>query len=284
MKYPLLIQGLYSNSDGVTNQTVAPAVTLTNQGWTNALQIGRGDIVAVDPVTTSAPALNSNIDLGTFSYFIGSEQVYQDEPITRHITAAVPRSYEVLQMRSKGGQSVRLAVTNDVNRAGVVMHHYFENNFATAEIIAARQESVLKQRIKTFRTTTFAAGGGGVGIYTGNNITIPTGAGNVIGIELFITRGTATESLAQNSLITLLVDGIEVFKDAASAAFLSVSGRPGLIFPILIRPGSTFRLDALNTYIPAGAAPVLTYNLRLYFDNDRSGKKQYQTNEKNMNC
>jgi len=279
MKYPLLIQGLYSNTDGVTNQTVAPAATLTNQGWTNALQIGRGDIVAVDPVTTSAPALNSNIDLGTFSYFIGSEQVYQDEPITRHITAAVPRSYEVLQMRSKGGQSVRLAVTNDANRAGVVMHHYFQNNFATAEIIAARQESVLKQRIKTFRTTTFAGGGRN----TGANITIPTGAGNVIAIELFITRGTAIESLAQNSLVTLLVDGIEVFKDAASAAFLVTSGRPGLIFPILIRPGSTFRLDADNSYL-AGIAPILTYNVRLYFDNDRSGKKQYQTNETNINC
>jgi hypothetical protein len=279
MKYPLLIQGIYSNRDGATLQTVAPAVQFINQGWTNALQIGRGDIVAVDPVTTSAPSLNSNVDLGTFSYFIGSEQVYQDEPLTRHITAAVPRSYEVLQMRSKGGQSVRMALTNDALRAGVVMHHYFENNFATPEIISARQESVLKQRIKTFRVTTFSGGGRNVG----SNITIPTGVGNVIAIEIFVTRGTATESLSQNSLMTLLVDGIEVFKDAASAAFLSVSGRPGLIFPILIRPGSTFRLECDNSFT-AGLAPVLTYNIRLYFDNDRGGKKQYDVNHIKPNC
>jgi len=267
-KYPLLIQGIYSDTNG-SRGSILPGGSVVNYGWTNNLVQNRGDLVAIDPVTTNAPGGSFDDDfLGTFSYFIGSEIILQDAPMSRYIPTAKPRSYELTQLRQKGGQSLRLQLTNIGAGPGLMVHHYFENQFATPEIVSARHSAGLKPRIKDF----FRAFNPGVKTATSATFTVPTGIGNVVAVELFCELGAgATPTGAMNGLISVSFGGTTIFENVNTGTLLSSSGRPGLIFPILVRGGETFVIGADTSAVTG----VLNIYMRLYFDEDRTGRKVY---------
>ncbi len=271
-KYPLLIQGVWSNQAG-TVQSIVPGGSLTNAGWSNNLKSGRGDLVAIDPITTFIDAYDQDTYLGEFSYYVGSETVIQSAPFSRYVPANKPRSNELLQLRQPGGQSVRLSFNNDATGPGIMVHHYFENWYATKEIIAARQNPVLKPRIKDFVLAVPAA----TKLTESQNFAVPTGLGNVIAVELIGERVTTTVKTMMTGLVTVVVGGTEIFQDVNLGITVPAAGRPGLIFPILIRPSETFVIKVDTTNL-TGTARVY---LRLYFDDDRAGTREYATNQDN---
>jgi hypothetical protein len=265
--YPLLIQGVFS-SPGGANETLTPGGGLFNAGWSNNIKTGRGDLVVVDPVTTFVTPGEENINLGTFTYQIGGQAVLDGCNLGRYQAIARPRSNELLQMRQPGGQSVKLLFNNIGSGPGLMIHHYFENNFATREIIAARNISILKQRIKDTSATFIA------GVKTATPVTgvIPKGIGNVVAIEFFVSgNGAQTYKSLQACLFSFSVGGISIIEDGNCSIFTATGARPGLIFPILIRGGETFAFGA-NTV--AGLGPTVI-TARLYFDDDQNGTKQY---------
>lgn len=271
MALPLLIKGFSANKNGSSDSTIAVAATPVT--WNNVLPEQRGNLIALDVVATNADNTNwqdiTTINLGWFNLLIGSMQVLTAQRLVDYLVTSRPRSYELLSLEQKAGQTMQFEL-NPETTIGAVVHAYFQNQYATREVIAARQNSVLKQRILGV-TQIFAAG---QRFQRGNSITVPTAQGNVVAIELSCVTDIQELQLLSISKLSVYVNGESVIEEAATVLFIPMSGRPGLIFPIVIRPGSTISIevDTLNT----GAIPEkLHATLKLYFDDDLTGKKRY---------
>jgi hypothetical protein len=269
MTYPLLIQGLFSNPQG-TISTLNPAALAAPRNWSNEVKIGRGSVVAIDPVLTNT-AYNVSDFAGQFTYAIGGTQIFNNTDNARHIVGASPGLYEVLPLVQPGGQTVALSFLNNATvPAGMVVHHYFENKYATAEIIQARIYAAAKQRIQDFR-------------YTVTTVTkldqspvqvVPKSLGNVVAVELIVTGASAAATFQQitKALVSLSIGGTSIFENASAGIFTPQSTR-ARIFPILIRGGETFQFQVDTSEM--AATSQLTVTLRMYFDNDLAGVKTY---------
>lgn len=270
-QYPLLIQGLYSNPNG-SNQSYNPATA--NVRWSNQIQVGRGDLEMLDFISTALDG-RTDQDLGTFTYSIGGNAVVEDVPIQKYNVSDDPRSYELLQLKSKGGQSVALTLNASDANFGIVAHHYFTNKFATPEIINARRTAGLKTRIKNFSATFPTVNK----LATSASQNIPVGQGNVVGIEMQVAalyNQALTYDEFGRCFVGLEISGTTIIENASALLFSQFAvGRPGLVFPILIRPGETFRILA-DTSGMTVAAQNIVVNVLLHFDNDLTSRKQYQ--------
>lgn len=266
--YPLLIQGISSDQNSA-NSTLKPAGALTNGGWTNKIQSGRGNLVLIDFIPTNQDYTSNTFKvLGIFSYQVGGQTVVQSAQVNGYLVSAFARSNEILMLDQPAGQSVKLSLDTQGGFTGLVVHHYFENKFSIPEVIQARHINTLKQRIQEFRHT-FASGlKGGISAL----FNVPTGIGNIVGLEFILNCSTNNE-IASQALFSMSVDGVQILDNAAGALFLNVSARPGLIFPIVIRSGSTFQLFADTSAVAVG--DTFTFSVRAYLDNDTNGTKKY---------
>lgn len=265
MIYPLLLRGLYSSPSGANNSIIAVAATPLI--WSNSIEEGRGNMTMLDVIASNFSAPDGTPG-GNFSVSIGGMVVLQNQNINRYAWNNFPRSYEILQINQPPGQTIELNYL-PTTTTGAVVHCYHFNQYAIPSIIAARNTSILKQRIVTFA----AAFAPNVDLAQSQSFTIPTGIGNVVGIELNTYNEGAADDTVQTSLISLLVGGVKIFDEVAPLLFFEGSGRPGLIFPILIRPGQTLQFQAI-TDLAAGPGDMIV-EMRLYFDDDNTGKKKY---------
>jgi hypothetical protein len=257
-KLPLLIEGFYSNANR-TSPSVVPTPG-TAVSWNNQIREGRGDMVMLDIVASGLPTVpTDNNDLGVLDLFIGSMVVIQQSELANYRNNSYIRSYELMQLRQAPGQTIALNLL-PTDAPGAVVHVYYENRFATAAIIEARNRAILKQRTIEYRDNFLF----GVDIAESQNFTVPTGMGNVVGIEFFAYNyRTNPGNCAYRSLLSCSVNGVSILTNAISTLFLPDSGRPGLIFPIFIRPGSTFSFKADTRYATSGEVVM---GARLYFD------------------
>lgn len=266
--YPLLVQGIYSNPNA-GQLSINPGLG-SNFAWNNTIQIGRGNLIGIDPIATGVSLANALNEAGTFSYNVGGQTIIDNAQIGSYIVENKPRTNEILSLNQPGGQSLQLSGRNTATvGAGIVVHHYFENKFATPSIIAARYSSSLKTRIKDY-VFKFASN-------TKNNASsifnVPVGLGNIVGIEFTCFTDNASLVTLSQTVFSCNVSGIEIVQNACLSAFCTLSGRPSQIFPILIRPGETFQLFADSSNTAAGATCGVV--ARLYFDDDLTGKKVY---------
>lgn len=266
--YPLLIQGIYSNPNA-GQLSIAPSVA-ANLSWNNLIQVGRGNLIAIDPVTTGVALTNVLQDCGTFSYNIGGQTIIDNSALSNYLVENKPRTNEILSINQPGGQSVQLTAQNTASiAAGVVIHHYFENKYAIPTIIQARFNPTLKTRIKDY---IYKVNSG-----TKNNnsavYNVPIGLGNIIGIEFSSFANNGSLITLTHTVFSVAVGGINIVQEACAGAFCAISGRPSQIFPILIRPGETFQINVDSNNAAAGA--IVGIVARLYFDDDLTGKKIY---------
>lgn len=255
-QYPLLIEGFYSNQNGSNPSVVATAGTAIN--WQNSITEGRGNVVMLD-IVASGITTPSVANIGDVSLLVSSQTVIENSELANYTAAAYPRSYELTPLEQRPGQTLQL-VLNPLSTIGAVVHAYYENQFATEQIIKARYSSVLRQKTKEYRETFIF----GRDILRGDTITIPTALGNVVAIQFFTYDDTSVPGDAyQLTLLSCFVDGIRILNKAASPLFSPTSGRPGLVFPIFIKGGSTIQLEADTRYATVGQ---IVFGIRLYFD------------------
>lgn len=265
-KYPLLIKGFFSNPDGSSSSVVG---SLSSISWNNRIPEGRGNVIMVDPVVTNY-VQGSNLDSpGTFSYKMAGQTVLFSMAMSRYAIDSVIGSYEILKLNQPPGQTIQLDMSATASNAGIVLHHYFENPFLVPSVIEARQSNKLKQKIQTFRTV-FP---GGQKIARSAEITAPTTQGNIVAVEIECTHTSVLPDAVLNSLISMIVDGTTIIENAAAIAFAPISGRKGLIFPIVIRPGTTFSVEADTS--ASTNAEDLVIDVRVYYDDDFTGTKEY---------
>jgi hypothetical protein len=265
--YPLLVQGVYSNPNG-GQRSLLPAAVVGS--WNNSIKIGRGDLVAIDPISTNLTGAQSLGNTGSFNYKIGGQIVYDTAAISNYGVTNKAGQYQILPLKQPGGQSVALDYdTSAGSGQGLMVHHYFENKFNIPAICNARFNSSLKPRIKSYNFN-FS---NGVKLNTGSQFAVPTGLGNVVAIEVFTTSSTASLTNLQLSLFTISVGGTTIFEDANAAAYCAQTHKPGQVLPILIRPGETIQTQA-DTSDVVGAGSF-TLSVKLYFDDDFSGTRKY---------
>lgn len=257
---PLLIQGLYSNVNGSDNSLVYSGNMIS---WNNVTKTGRGNVIAIDPMTFT-DVLN-NYTNGILNLSIGGMLVLQSMPLSLFNVLVHPRSYEILKLSQPGGQTIELLIDDSTDQSPCVIHTYYENHFATPDIIFARDTAVLKQRQLVFTTTPFPGGGR----FHGQLFTVPTNIGNVVGVQLL---AWSVQGLAYTeSTITVMVNGVSIFENCYAALGSFFCSRPGLVFPILIRGGSTIEIQANTDH----ANNNLIVALRLFMDDDVSATKNY---------
>jgi hypothetical protein len=264
--YPLLVQGVYSNPNG-GQRSLLPGAAIGS--WNNAIKIGRGDLVAIDPISTNLTGAQSLGNTGSFNYKIGGQIVYDTAAISNYGVTNKAGQYQILPLKQPGGQSVAIDYDNIGSSTGIMVHHYFENKFNIPAICNARFNSALKPRIKSYNFN-FS---NGVKLNTGSQFAVPTGLGNVVAIEVFTTSSTASLTNLQLSLFTISVGGTTIFEDANAAAYCAQTHKPGQVLPILIRPGETIQTQA-DTSDVVGAGSF-TLSVKLYFDDDFSGTRKY---------
>lgn len=264
--YPLLVQGVFSNSQG-TQRSLLPAAAIGS--WNNVIKIGRGDLIGIDPVTTNIDATGSLQNSGNFIYYVSGQQVLDTAQLSNYVVTAKAGSYEILPLRQPGGQSIKLAYDNIGSNVGLMVHHYFENKFAIPSIIQARMNSALKPRIKTY-SWSFV---NGTKLNTGAQYAVPTGLGNVVAVEVFTAITTGTIRPLTLNTFTISIGGTTIFEDANAAAYSAQTHKPAQILPILIRPGETFTATADTS--DNATVSTMTLTLKLYFDEDYSGMRKY---------
>jgi hypothetical protein len=265
--YPLLVQGVFSNSQG-TQRSLLPGAALGS--WNNVIKIGRGDLIAIDPISTNITAAQSLQNTGNFTYYVSGQQVIDTGQISNYVvTNKSAGSVEILSLRQPGGQSIKLAYDNLGTNVGAMVHHYFENKFAIPSIIQARMNNALKPRIKTY-SWSFA---NGTKLNTGAQYAVPTGLGNVVAVEVFTTISTGTIVPLTLNLFSISIGGTTIFEDANAAAYCVNTHRPIQILPILIRPGETFTATADTS--DNATVSTMTLTLKLYFDDDYTGTRKY---------
>lgn len=275
--YPLLIKGFYENPNGTGNSImIAPGGRVT---WNQTIIENRGNMIAVDAVLTGDNAgvisFTPLDPCGLWSLSIGGMRVIANSLLNEIAANARPRSYEILPLNQKGGQTLQLDLANQhaTDNLGAIVHVYHHNPYATEQIVQARKTRSLKQRV----ITTVERFVGGQRIQRGTPLTVPTASGNIVALELICYQETNTDTCLFNSTVTVWVDGTSIIEEAASVLFNPMSGRPALIFPILIRPGATIQLE-VNT-LASTNAEFLHVALKAYFDNDDSGTREYATND-----
>ena len=265
--YPLLVQGVFSNSQG-TQRSLLPAAAIGS--WNNVIKIGRGDLIAIDPITTNIDGAGSLQNSGNFTYYVSGQQVLDTAQLSNYaVTNKSAGSVEILSLRQPGGQSIKLAYDNIGSNVGAMVHHYFENKFAIPSIIQARNNSALKPRIKTY-SWSFV---NGVKLNTGAQYAVPTGLGNVVAVEVFTAITTGTIRPLTLNTFTISIGGTTIFEDANAAAYCANTHRPIQILPILIRPGETFTATADTS--DNATVSTMTLTLKLYFDDDFTGTRKY---------
>lgn len=227
----------------------------------------------IDPVATDQYTAGGVLeDIGRLSVLVGSFRVLTNVGLARYAANSFVRSYELLQLRQRAGQNIQVTLASPTSiGGGVVLHTYYTNRYGIPSVIAARNTAVLKQRIQEW-SFTFT---GGNRLANSPEVTVPTGIGNVVAVEINadVVTQNAGEFPIENSLVSLFVNGESIMEEACAAIFAMYSGRPGLIFPIVIRPGSTFYVQA-NTFQTTAASSV-GITVRMYFDDDLSGEIHY---------
>lgn len=270
MSLPLLIQGLFSNVAG-TISTLNPGALATPVSWSNTLKVGRGDLIAVDPVLTNTD-LTISQSAGTFTYSLGGTQIFNNADNARHVVGARPGTYNIIPVKQGGGQTVLLTFFNKATLpCGMVVHHMYENKFFKKEVLEAMDYSQAKQRVQDFifNASVVAASN------KSQNFTIPTGLGNVVAVEFIASGVTPAATFAEitKALVNVSVGGTSILENASAGIFTAGSARPNTIFPLVIRGGDTFQYDINTAAMAAGSE--LQFTMRCYFDNDLSGSKQY---------
>jgi len=264
--YPLLVQGEFSNSQG-TQRSLLPATAVGS--WNNTIQVGRGDLIGIDPISTNIDSAGSLVNTGNFTYYVSGQQVLDTAQLSNYAVTNKAGSYEILPIRQPGGQSVKIDYNNLASNVGIMVHHYFENKFAIPSIIQARMNSALKPRIKTFSWSFI----NGTKLNTGASYSVPTGLGNVVAIEAFTTISAGGIKPLSLCLFTISIGGTTIIENANAAAYCANTHRPAQILPILIRPGETFTASVDTSDNATVSTTTLT--LKLYFDDDFSGTRKY---------
>lgn len=258
---PLIIKGYYSNAAG-TNDTIATMAAATT--WSNTLEKNRGDLVALDVVKTGSRIPGATLS-APISVAVGGESVIDNVPLNNYLVYAHPCDYPYTILRQPGGQTLQF-VNAGAQTGGAIVHAYYSNPFATPEIIAARSTASLKNKVLSL----FSSFASNVRASSGN-LVIPTGRGNVVGIEITSESVTAQDTAAL-SLYSLVVDGVRIIDSCSALVGDPQYSRCGLIWPVLIRPGATIEIFSDATRAAAGQTYRLGVNL--YFD-DAVGTMPY---------
>jgi hypothetical protein len=79
--YPLLVQGVFSNSQG-TQRSLLPGAAIGS--WNNVIKIGRGDLIAIDPIATNIDSAGSLSNSGNFTYYVSCQQVLDTAQISNY--------------------------------------------------------------------------------------------------------------------------------------------------------------------------------------------------------
>jgi len=259
---PLLIKGYNSDANGTTNDSIP--VTAATLNWNNYFDSGRGDVVGIDAIETGRPfpyAADTNA-IATIS--VGGVQVVSNINCNDYAPYANPGNYYITPLRQPGGQTLQLNLTGGGGNHGLQVVAFYENKFATPEFNAKLFSSKLKRRyLDTIQTVTTNQK-----FNPSATFTVPTGQGNVIGIELlgYLNAGGATADMGL-STGTVYVNGVTIFENVLVSYGTNYCTRPH-IFPILINEGDTYSFNVDTSRLPG--ATSIGFGVRLYFD-DKNG-------------
>lgn len=256
---PLLIKGYNSDANGNNDSIPATAATFS---WSNVFDSGRGDVIALDAIETGRPlpyAADTNA-IATIS--VGGIQVVSNINCNDFAPYANPGNYYITPLRQPGGQTLQLNLSGGGGNHGLQVLAFYENRFDTPEHVAKLMGSKLKRRyLDTIQTVTT-----NTKFNASQTFTVPTGQGNVIGIEMlgYLNTGGATSDVGV-STGTVYVNGVTIIENVLVAYGTNYCTRPH-IFPIVINEGDTysFNVDTSRT----GAAPNIGFGIRLYFDDN----------------
>jgi hypothetical protein len=256
---PLLLKGYNSDANGTNDSIPVTALTLN---WNNYFDSGRGDVVCIDAIETGRvfPFASDTNAIATIS--VGGVQVISNVNCNDFAPYANPGNYFITPLKQPGGQTLQLNLTGGGGSHGLQVLAFYENRFNTAEYRSKLYTTKLKRRyLDTIQTVTT----------NGKNIpsatfTVPTGQGNVVGVELLGYSNTGSSS-GDIGLITgsVYINGTSIFENVLVMYGTNYCTRPH-IFPILINPGDTyyFTVDASRL----GGATNIGFGIRLYFDDN----------------
>jgi hypothetical protein len=256
-KLPLLVKGFFSNQDG-TNDSIAPSApgTIT---WNNVLPEGRGDLVAIDPILTNTPQGGLNAAAGEFNLSMGGINIIQNADASYYDSRSRPRAYSILPIRQRQGQTLSLNY-GALDTRGLAIHAFFENQYDNEQMFALRRYAQLKQRIIDLKFS-FPY----VSRYEkSRSENVPTAVGDVVAVEFYAYSDgqfLAPEQV-ETATFSVAVDGVNIVEDACTQYFSFLTTRPAVIYPILIKSGSTIQLVADTSRYPLGSD--LNINMRLY--------------------
>lgn len=256
---PLLIKGYNSDSNG-TNDSLPPTALTLN--WNNYFDSGRGDVIALDVIQTSRINIGSGNTGANVTLSVGGIQVLTNADSGDFAIYAFPGNYYITPLKQPGGQTLQLNLSGGSGNNGLQVLAFYENRFDTPEHVAKLMSSKLKRRyIDTFTTITTNAKN-----QVSSTFTVPTGQGNVIGIQLlgYAQTGSNFGDL-QITTYSVYVNGVSIFENVLASYGNQISTRPQ-IFPILINEGDTYYFNVDSSRLPG--ATNFKIGARLYFDDN----------------
>ena len=255
---PLLVKGYNTDTNGTTNNTLP--VTGATISFNNVFDSGRGDVIAIDAIETGRPQIFVGNTGATATISVAGIQVISGVNAGDFAPYSNPGNYYITPLRQPGGQTLALFLTGGSGSHGLQVLGFYENQYATPEIIGRLSYSKLKRKYQTFtfNVTTNAKN------QTSQQFTIPQAQGNVVGVQLvsYLNTGGNLTDLGL-STFSAFVNGVSIMENVVSVYGHSASTRP-TIFPICINGGSTlsFNVDASN----CAATPSFTIGLKVFFD------------------
>jgi hypothetical protein len=256
---PLLIKGYNSDANG-SNDTVP--VTSATINWNNYFDSGRGNVICLDAIETARPLAFTVGTNATATISVGGIQVMSSINCADFAPFANPGNYYLTPLNQPGGQTLQLNLSGGAGNHGLQVLAYYENRFDTPEHVARLFGSKLKRRyldtIQTITTNTKQN--------LSNTFTVPTGQGNVVGIQLlgYSNTGASTADLGL-SLATVYINGVSIFENVVATYGANYCTRPRIL-PILINEGDTYYFN-VDTSRVAGATNI-SFGVRLYFDDN----------------
>jgi hypothetical protein len=259
-KTPLILRGFYNNANSSAAGT-SDAVA-ANTTWTNVLPTGRGKLIMIDLLEAQNFAGITWAPNGQATLKLGGQSLFLNAVMSTKNIQALPAPLPVLM---DGGQTIQLnlnwpaGISPEKTTAWAVCN--FENPYDTPEIRNAINYAAAKQRTYDF-VSQFA-----FGIKSNKkSFTIPSGMGNIVGIQLIGGDNTNGSSIGI-SIGQVIVDGVQIIQDCP-AGMAQISSLRNTIWPILIEGGNTLEID-LDTS-NAGAGNIF-WGVKLFFDNILNG-------------
>lgn len=256
---PLLIKGYNSDANGTNDSIPITGLTLN---WNNYFDSGRGDVIAIDAIETGRPFPYAADTNASATISVGGVQVVSNINCNDFAPYANPGNYYITPLRQPGGQTLQLNLTGGGGNHGLQVLAFYENRFDTPEHVAKLMTSKLKRRyLDTIQTVT-----ANTKFNPSNTFTVPTGQGNVIGIEIlgYLNTGGATADMGL-STATVYVNGVTIFENVLVMYGTNYATRPH-IFPILINEGDTYSFNVDTSRL--AAATNIGFGVRLYFDDN----------------